>query len=164
MEVKASVQLSTKQLYEFLMRHTYFCFGGVVGLLLSIGGFAAFALLLDNKDVTATYLGVLFGIGLLFTVIQPLIVLRNARKQSKAYKKYPLEYTISERGIEVKQDDAEGSNSWENIMKIVSTKRLIIIYTSRVHAYVIPRAALEGSMDEFKELVKTYCQASYINV
>ena len=164
MEVKASVQLSTKQLYEFLMRHTYFCFGGVVGLLLSIGGFVAFALLLDNKDITATYLGVLFGIGLLFTVIQPLIVLRNAKKQSKAYKKYPLEYTISERGIEVKQDDAEGSNSWENIMKIVSTKRLIIIYTSRVHAYVIPRAALEGSMDEFKELVKTYCQASYINV
>lgn len=164
MEVKASVQLSTKQLYEFLMRHTYFCFGGVVGLLLSIGGFVAFALLLDNKDVTATYLGVLFGIGLLFTVIQPLIVLRNAKKQSKAYKKYPLEYTISERGIEVKQDDAEGSNTWENVMKIVSTKRLIIIYTSRVHAYVIPRAALEGSMDEFKELVKTYCQASYINV
>ncbi|MEE0685139.1 MAG: YcxB family protein [Lachnospiraceae bacterium] len=164
MEVKASVQLTTKQLYEFLMRHTYFCFGGVVGLLLSIGGFTGFALVVNEENISAAYLGVLFGIGLLFTVIQPLIVFRNAKKQSRAYKKYPLEYTISERGIEVKQDDAEGSNTWENVMKIVSTKRLVIIYTSKVHAYVIPRAALEGSMEEFKELVKTHCHASYINI
>ena len=164
MEVKASVQLNSKQLYEFLMRHTYCQFSGILGLVLSIGGFVGFFTLLNNKNVSAAYLGALFGIGLLFTVIQPLIVYRNARKQAKAYKEFPLEYTISERGIEVKQDDAEGSNEWDNVMKIVSTKRLIIIYTSSVHAYVIPREVLKDSMEDFKELVKTYCQASYINI
>ena len=146
------------------MRHTYYQFSGIVGLLLSIGGMIGFFLLLDNENVSAAYMGALFGIGLLFTVIQPLIVLKNARKQSKAYKEFPLEYTFSERGIEVKQDDAEGSNTWDNVMKIVSTKRLIIIYTSRVHAYVIPREVLKDSMDDFKELIKTYCEASYINI
>ena len=164
MEVKTSVQLSTKQLYEFLMRHTYYSFGGVLGLLLSIGGFVGFFVLLPDKRISAMYLGVLFGIGLLFTVIQPLIVYRNARKQSKAYKKFPLYYTISERGIEVEQDDAKGSNTWDNVMKIVSTKRLVIIYTSRMHAYVIPREALKDSMEEFKEIVKNPCEASYINI
>ena len=164
MEIKASVQLSTKQLYEFLMRHTYYQFSGVVGLLLSFGGMIAFFALLDNEDISAAYLGALFGIGLLFTVIQPLIVLKNARKQAKAYKEFSLEYTFSERGIEVKQDDAEGSNGWDNVMKIVSTKRLIIIYTSRVHAYVIPRTVLQDSMEDFKELVRNNCEASYINI
>lgn len=164
MEVKASVQLSTKQLYEFLMRHTYYSFAGVIGLLLSIGGFVGFFILLPNKQISAMYLGTLFGIGLLFTVIQPIIVYRNARKQSKVYKEYPLYYTFSERGIEVEQDDAKGSNEWDNIFKIVSTKRLIIIYTSSVHAYVIPRETLKDNIEEFKEIVKTYCQASYINI
>ena len=74
MEVKASVRLTTKQLNEFLMRHTYFCFGGVVGFLFSIGGFTGFALVVNEENISAAYLGVLFGIGLLFTVIQPLIV------------------------------------------------------------------------------------------
>lgn len=164
MEVKTSVQLNTKQLYEFLMRHTYFSFGGILGLLLSVGGFVGFALLVGNESISPVYLGTLFGIGLLFTVIQPLIIYKNAKKQSKAYEKFPLEYTISERGIEVRQDDAEGSNEWQNVMKIVSTKRLIIIYTSRVHAYVIPREALKDSMEDFKELVKNNCEASYINI
>lgn len=164
MEVKVSVQLKTKQLYEFLMRHTYLQFSGIVGLLLSIGGIAGFVMLLDNENISVAYLGALFGIGLLFTVIQPIIVFRNAKKQSKIYKLFPLEYTISERGIEVKQADAEGSNSWDNIIKITSTKRLIIMYTSRVHAYVIPREVLKKSMDEFKEIVKTHCQASYIKI
>ena len=85
-------------------------------------------------------------------------------KLSKAYKKFPLYYTISERGIEVEQDDAKGSNTWDNVMKIVSTKRLVIIYTSRMHAYVIPREALKDSMEEFKEIVKNHCEASYINI
>ena len=164
MEVKASVQLNTKQLYEFLMRHTYYSFGGVLSLLLSAGALVGFFLLLGNKDISPMYLGTLFGIGILFTVVQPLIVYKNAKKQSKAYVEFPLEYTISERGIEVRQDDAEGSNEWANVMKIVSTKRLIIIYTSRVHAYVIPREALKDSMEDFKELVRNNCEASYINI
>ena len=121
-------------------------------------------MLLGNSNISSAYLGALFGIGLLFTVIQPLIVYRNAKKQSKVYKEFPLEYTISERGIEVKQDDAEGSNEWDNVVKIVSTKRLVIIYTSSVHAYVIPRMVLKDSMEDFKELVKTYCHANYINI
>jgi hypothetical protein len=33
-----------------------------------------------------------------------------------------------------------------------------------MHAYVIPREALKDSMEEFKEIVKNHCEASYINI
>ena len=94
MEVKAKVQLTTKEMYEFLMRHTYSSMSGFIGLVLSIGGFVGFFYMLGMPNASPLYLGALLLTGLLFTVIQPLMVLKNAKKQAKFYEKESLEYVI----------------------------------------------------------------------
>lgn len=164
MEIKATVQLTKKQLFEFLIRHSYFTFSGMIGLILSIMALGGFFLMLGVEGASGTYLGALLVTGLLFTVVQPIMILQNAKKQSKVYEKYALNYTITAEGIHVTQDDAEGQNGWGEVIKIVSTKRLIIMYTSKVHAYVIPRDAIGENIEDLRTIIRENCNARYIKL
>lgn len=164
MEVKAKVQLTTKEMYEFLMRHTYSSMSGFIGLILSIGGFIGFFYMLRMPNASPVYLGALLVTGLLFTVVQPLMVLKNAKKQAKLYEEDALEYVISKKGIDVKQGDKTGFSKWDDVTKITSSKNIIIMYTTRVHAYVIPRAALGDQTDVLKTIVRECSTAKYIKL
>lgn len=164
MEVKAKVQLTTKEMYEFLMRHTYSSMSGFIGLILSIGGFVGFFYMLGMPDASLLYLGALLLTGLLFTVVQPLMVLKNAKKQAKFYEKESLEYIISKKGIDVRQGDKTGFSSWDDITKITSSKNIIVMYTTRVHAYVIPRTAIGDQADTLKTIVRECSNAKYIKL
>lgn len=164
MEVKAKVQLTTKEMYEFLMRHTYSSMSGFIGLILSIGGFIGFFYMLRMPNASPLYLGALLVTGLLFTVVQPLMVLKNAKKQAKLYEEDALEYVISKKGIDVKQGDRTGFSKWDDVTKITSSKNIIIMYTTRVHAYVIPRAALGDQTDVLKTIVRECSTAKYIKL
>ena len=163
MEVKVKVQLKTKEMYEFLMRHTYGSMSGINGLILSIVCLAGVFYMLGLPDASPAYLVALLVIGLLFTVVQPLMVLKNAKKQVKYYEE-PLEYTITKRGVDVKQGDKTGFSSWENITKITSHKNIVIMYTSKVHAYVIPKAAIGEQMEDLKSIIKECSVAKFIKL
>lgn len=164
MEVKASVQLTVKQMYEFLMLHTYSTTSGLIGLVLSIGGYIGFFYMLQMEGANPMYIAMLFATGMLFTVVQPFMIYRNAKKQVKAYEEAPMEYTVSKRGIDVKQSEKTGFSSWDEITKVTSTKRLVMFYTSRVHAYVIPKEDIGDQMDTLKAVVKENCYAGFIKI
>ena len=167
MEVKVSMKQELKDLYGFLMFHIYSSPAGILGLFISIGGFVGFAYMLTLKNTNPMFLGALFMIGLMFTVIQPLLTRSRAKKQIKQNEEKSqdvLEYVINKSGIEVTQGELRGFSSWDEIVRIESTKKLVMLYTSKVHAYVIPKRFLEEQMDTFIELVKENCQAGYIKL
>lgn len=167
MEIKVSMKLEVKDLYGFLMHHIYASSAGILGLVLSVGGFVGFFYMLTLDNANPMFIGALFMIGLMFTVIQPIITYTKAKKQVKenAQKSQDmLEYVISKRGIEVTQGELNGSSTWDEIVRIESTKNLIMMYTSKVHAYVIPKRFLEEHREEYIELVRENCQAGYIKL
>lgn len=166
MEVKATVQLTAKQMFEFLMRHTYLTMGGFISVILSIGSIAGFCFMVTKPNASIMYLGALLIIGLLFTVIQPCMIYKRAKKQvkqSEAINK-PLEYVISKKGIDISQGDNKAFSPWNEIIKITSTKRIVMFYTSRVNAYIIPKGQIEEQMDTLKTLVRENCKAGYIKL
>lgn len=165
MEVKATVKLTTNELFGFLINHTYATWTAFIGIVLSIGGFVGFFYMLGMPNANPFYLGALFATGLLFTVIQPLVIYSKAKKQVKKNEAVneALEYTINKTGISVVQGERSGFSQWDEIVKVVSTKALVMLYTSRVHAYVIPKDDVDD-LDVFKRLIQDNCIAGYIKL
>lgn len=166
MEVKATVKLTAKELYGFLMHNTYSTFGSYIGVLLSLGSIAGFFYMLGMPDVNPAFLVALLVIGLLFTVVQPLMLYSKAKKQVKVNEAInaSLEYLISKSGIKVSQGEQSAFTTWDEIVKVTSTKNLVMLYTSRVNAYVIPKKDLKEGISELKKLIQDNCNAGYIKL
>lgn len=160
MEVKANVQLTTKQMFQFLMYHTYSTVAGVIGIIISIAAYGGAIYMLTIPEASMLYIGSLFVIGLLFTVVQPVMIYNKAKRQviqSEAINK-PLEYTIDEEGVHIAQDDKTGFSSWSEIVKVKAVAGIVILYTGKMHAYVIPVAEFGDRYEDLKKIVWDNCR------
>ena len=166
MEIKLKIQLTVKELFNFLVAHTYSSFSGYVGVVLSICALIGFGYSVDNPNMDIAYKFVLLLTGLMFTVIQPAMLYSKAKKQVKQNESInkPLEYTISHSGIRVACDGEYADYKWEQVMKINSTKVNVLIYVNRIRAFVLPKRELGPYMEDFKKLVGEKCTASYIKL
>lgn len=57
--------------------------------------------------------------------------------------KRALCYKIDDAGVHVSQGDQTADLEWKQIYKIVSNKNQLLIYSSRVNAYIIPKEAVK---------------------
>ena len=55
------------------------------------------------------------------------------------------DYEVDEEGLHVSQKEESALLPWEQIYKMVATKHNVLVYSSRINAYVIPRAQLGES-------------------
>lgn len=166
MEVKGTVKLTTKELYSFLMYNTYSTVTSFIWIILSIGAFVGFFYMLGMPNANPLYLAVLLCIGLLFTVVQPIMLYFKAKKQVKKNEAInaSLQYTFSKAGIGITQGDLSAFCNWDEIVKVSSNKTLIMLYTSRMNAYIIPKTVFLKSLEELKGLIKENCDASYMKL
>lgn len=136
------VNMSFGALYNYVINTNYKNFSGVISLGLS---FVAAVVLVVKWDELSNGHRVSFAIiALLFTVINPLMLAFRTYKQFKLSNSYkePLEYTFADSGITVKQGELEQELKWKNICRIMMTGKILAIYTSRIHAFVIPLSEL----------------------
>ncbi|MBE5940599.1 MAG: YcxB family protein [Lachnospiraceae bacterium] len=165
MEVKIEAKLTQKEMFSFLMKHSYSSFGGFVGVLLSICAFIGFFTYLPNPNIQVAYKLVLLLTGLLFTVIQPLMLYQKAGKQIKKNTSFAnaITYVFNERLIEVSQDEAKISFEWNEITKVTTTKKLVIIYLGKVRAFVLPKSAIGDRLNDLEDLIRKYSAATLIH-
>ena len=78
-EIKFKITLKVNDLYYFMMYHYYSKPAGIIGLVLSIGSLVLLITRWNATDATAKML--YFIIALLFTVINPLMLLTKAKAQ-----------------------------------------------------------------------------------
>ncbi len=165
MEVRVDAQLTQKEMFSFLMKHSYGSFGGFIGVVLSICALMGFFTFVGNPNINLAYKFVLLLTGLLFTVIQPLMLYQKAGKQIKKNTSFakPITYLFNERLIEVSQDEARVTYEWTDVTKVTTTKRLVIIYTGRMRAFVLPKTAIGDNLDTLEELIRKYSTATLIH-
>ena len=72
--------------------------------------------------------------------------------------KQALHYKVDEEGIHVSQNDQTADLLWNQIYKIVSTKSNLLIYSSRVNAYVIPRDVIGAEYETVASLAKDHLE------
>lgn len=137
-----SVNMNFKALYSYIINTNYRNVSGFMGIFISVVSIAC-ALIFWNSFATSTKV-MLIIIGLVFTVINPLMLAFKAFKQLKlspSYKK-PIDYTFYDDGIKISQGDLSETLPWNRISALMLTKHMLAIYTSRIHAFVIPVSEL----------------------
>ncbi len=137
-----SVRMTYKALVSYILNTNYRSASGVMGLVISVGSLAALIATWDKSNVQNKL--VLLAVGLLFTVINPIVLSFKAFRQLKlspSYKK-PIDYTFFDEGVGIRQGEQEITLTWDMIVRLMLTKSMLAIYTSRVHAFVIPVSEL----------------------
>lgn len=153
-QVKLNILVTFKDMYDFLLFHTYYSFSGIFGIILSIGALILLFISFNQNDMFKNVL--LLILSLLFTVIQPLQLFFKAKQQvsKNAMFQEPLHYEIDSNKILVSQADQQLTIEWKEVRKIVQTKRSIIIYITTIRAYIFPKEQCGKQLDDFKEVLK----------
>lgn len=147
------VKIGVKDLFRFLMEYNYKSVGGAFGLVIS---FVCLGMLAYSfQDNSAQVNALLLVIGLLFTVIQPLMLLKKAAVQVAKNPVFrdTLEYEIGDKGITVRQKDVEQEILWDGIFKICESKQQILVYTSRVNACIWPKGQLSDNLWQVRSIL-----------
>ena len=142
MPLEFDIKLESRDLFRFNMYQTYSGFSGLSSIVFAI---ALFALAIYSYgDVTLAYTVMYVCVGVLLLVYMPGTLWLRAKQSIKASPvlSNTLHYAVDADGFTVTQDEASGVLAWKQIYKMVSTKHLVLVYSSRVNAYVIPRKQL----------------------
>lgn len=160
-ELSLSVNMKVGYMYSFLFQHLHRSLKGIFGVCISVAALVIFVLSLGKGEDT-TRLVILLIIGLLFTVVNPIMLLIRAQKQvllSPIYKQ-PLQYTFSRKGMTVSQGDEEQSIEWNQILEVRKTPSVLIIYTSRNSGSILAFKEMGNQRREIEHLVAEGCKAA----
>ena len=140
-------------MYDFLLHYNYKGFAGMVGPAFSI--LALGALLVSYSVLTKGQIILLIIASLLFTVINPLLLMLKAAKQIKLNPTFrdPILYTLGEDKVTVTQNEESVSIPWKDVVEVTETKNNIIVYLSKVRAFVLPKENMGDQLPKVKELI-----------
>lgn len=150
-KVTAEVKVGVSDMYRFFLYHAYCGYSGILGLIISFGALVLLLCGVADSDFSKAMLILLAA---LFTVINPLqLYLKAARqvKLSPAFKK-PLSYEFTGEGMTVRQGEEELTLKWEDFCKAVIGKKEIYLFTSAVHASILPRSACKEAYEKIAEM------------
>lgn len=153
-EIKATITTDVRDLYSFMLQHTYRCAGGVLSLLFSIG---AFILLLNCFTAVGTeYKIILVICSALFTIINPLMLWQRAKRQVKRNPGFcaPIEYTFTGKGFTMQQGETKATAEWRDLWKIRDGKKYLYLYGNTVRANIIPKKQLGAQAQELSRMIK----------
>ena len=142
MPLKFDITLTAEDMYRFNMYQTYSGFHGWFSIAFSILIFVVAGVTRGKIEAAYTALYIVFGI--VFLVYPPVsLYLRSKRTLAMSeVLRGTLHYEVDEEGLHVSQKEESALLPWEQIYKMVATKHNVLVYSSRINAYVIPRAQL----------------------
>lgn len=152
---KFEVKLTAKDLWKFSMYHSN---RGYMGIFNGIFTVVALFLLMARWDVLGTFnRGLLIVCVLLFTVWQPLLLWFKACKQVKKPSVCEaMALTFTDEGLTVEQQGQEVRVTWDQMGRMDRLPSMIVLYMDRIHAYVIPKAAMGEQMEDLCQLARTH--------
>lgn len=157
MEIEFDIQLTSGDLYDYMLHHTYTSASGLIGAV-------AGALMVVAFFAGAGVLSLIAGCIILFYL--PFTLFLKSKQQflaTAAFKK-PLHYKMTEDGIEVSQGEEVQSQKWADMHKAVSTARSLIIYTSAVNASIFPKKELGDSAPGVIEMISTHMPPKKVKI
>ncbi len=157
MRVEFDVNMTTGKMYDYMLRHTFTSFAGVLGELLGI-------LLVAGAFIYSQWIYFVFGVICIF--YQPVALYWRSKRQvnnTPAFKE-PLHYVLDEAGITVKSGENTESLAWEKMYKAVSTSKSVILYTNRVSACIFPKEDLGDKKEEVIRFISSHMDPKQVNI
>ena len=145
------IKLKSQDMYRFNMYQTYTGFHGWFSIIVSIIIFIVAGLTYGGLDITYTVLYIAFGI--IFLLYMPVTLWLRSKSALAASEvlRGTLHYLVDENGFTVSQGEESANLPWDQIYKMVATKSNVLVYSTRINAYIIPREQLG---EQYKELAK----------
>lgn len=157
MELEFDVKIDGAVLYDYMMHHTYSSVSGLMGTMVG-------ALLVCSYFMGMGILYLLLG-GVLLLYL-PVSLWMRARRQAAMTPafKHPLHYRMTEEGVEVSQGEASELTEWSRMYKAVSTRGSLILYTSRINAFIFPKKDLGEKLIPTIEMISTHMPPSKVKI
>lgn len=154
MQVEFEIRLKPEDLYRFNMYQMYTGIHGWISIVLGVLMFVLTVRTYGTVEMTYTLLYVVFGV--LFLFYAPVTLKLRSRQSIAASEELskPLHYVVDADGFKVSQGEASAELAWNQIYKMVATKRNVLVYSSRKNAYVIPREQLGENYQVLSDLAK----------
>ena len=147
------IKVTEKDMSNFILRHNYSSPSGWIGVLISI---AAIVLLIVRFDVMdATTRLAMAVIGVLFIVVNPILLVSKARKQVRNNPMFatPIRYILSDDVIAIEQNDDQLTIPWQDIRVVKGSKQAVVVYVTRVRALLWPMNQIEDEYDSIVALL-----------
>ena len=154
MKIEFDIRLKASDLFHFNMRQTYSGMSGWLSIIIAIlMGIMAYT---SYTTGDYTYIAIYIVAGIVILVYNPITLWTRCQKtiQKNESLANTLHYQISEESIHVKQGDQEADLPWKQVYRIIGTSGSVLIYSSRVNAYVIPRDQLGDRYDALKQIAQ----------
>lgn len=152
--VSFSVSMKTKYMFEFLYVNSYSGLRGLISYLFSAAGIAALIFGYGEESFIAAFF--LHVLALMFTVLDPLLLLYKAWQQVKISDvfKEPINYSFTVNGFNV----AQGENSQDLVYDVVllakETLGSIVLFTGNNNAIILPKEFFKENVNDLKQLLK----------
>lgn len=157
--VSLPVNMKVGYMYSFLFQHLHRSFKGIFGVCISVAALVAFAMSFDGTEDTTRKV-ILLLIGLLFTVVNPIMLLIRAKQQvmlSPIFKQ-PLQYTFSPMGMKVSQGEEEQFVTWEQILEVRKTASVLILYTSKNSGSILAFKEMGNKRQAVERMIAKGCK------
>ncbi len=161
--VEFTVNMKTIDLFEFLYINSYSGFRGVINYGFSV--IAIVALIFGYGDALYSKIA-LIVLALLFTVINPLLLLFKAWRQTKMNPGFskPVKYTFDADGITLSQGEETQNAPWEIVLLAKETLMSIILFTGNNNATILPKRFIGDSIGDFRSLLNEMCAEGCVKV
>ena len=143
METEFDITLDSKDMYCFSMYHAYTGSQGIVSILIAVLCFFVSVKTRGSVEITYTILYAVFGVVILLYL--PISLYLHSKRQIMASEvlRRPLHYRVDSDGIHTSQEDEAGDLPWDQAYKMISTRHNVLIYSTRINAFIIPKGQIE---------------------
>lgn len=149
-------KLEPKDMYRFHLYHAYTGMQGILSVIVSIA--IIILAIVKRQTLEPANIAMYIVIAVGFFVYVPLVLWFRSKKQvlGSEVMKNTLYYTLEDEGItvETKVTNETATLPWDCIYKIVITKHNLLIYGTKVNAYVVPLSKIEDKLPQIKEILK----------
>ena len=148
------IKVKTMDMFHFNMYQAYTTMEGWLAIIMAVIAFVVAKVTYGRVETPYTVVYVVFGIILLFYVPVALLIRAKCTIASNLVLQDTLHYLVDDNGFTVSQKGSTGELPWIKVYKLVFTKHNVLIYNSRMTAYVVPVDQLaEGQKEELMKIV-----------
>ncbi len=153
MKVVLDIKLEAKDLFRFNMQQAYRGMQGILSILLPILVFSYAVTSFGKVSIGSTLVYV--GLGIVFLVYVPISLWLRVNKivkdENNALSKQ-LHYEFEEEVIRVSVEEESVEFKWENIFQMKTSGPLLLVYTNRINAYVLPLKQVGNKYEELSKI------------
>ena len=157
MRLEFDTKITTNILYDYMLHHTYGSLSGLLG-----SGVGAVFVIVYFSSGNLLHLAA----GIILLLYLPCSLYLSSVKQIKSTPVFqqPLHYEMTDEGIRVSQGEQSQLQKWEDIYKAVSTGKSIIVYNTKVNAWIFPRKDMGELTTKVIEMISTHMKPEKVKI